>query len=165
MTQVSSGLRSFTQKSATLPRHDELDVEAGGRLMPRTGRPPKHPWDEWLDGQVHRLAPDRDFDVATEVMRTQILNEARRRELTVRTRTKQGWIEISGVEPRKVDRPKRTRFDWDAIFAKNPAALERGDDFDCEPQAFAARARQAAYRRRLSASIQIGGGVVVIRTH
>lgn len=43
----------------------------------RKGRPPKHPWDEWTDGQSRRLYKGRDFSSELISMRTMIHRKAR----------------------------------------------------------------------------------------
>lgn len=136
-------------------------VAGDSRPAPRrTGRPPKYPWDTWLDGEVHTLQPGVDFRVSSYNMRRQILLEARKREIVVETAVKQGWIQI---RPGEAKTPDRT--DWDAVFEQDPAVLEQGTDFHGTPESMVSAARRAAGRRQLKCSISVSpDGVLTIRS-
>lgn len=127
--------------------------------MARMGRPSVYPWDTWLDGERHVLQPGVDFRIDTRMMRQVILGEARRRQLPVATRVKQGWIEVK----LRVDEQRgRRKHDWDTIFEKSPAVLEEGRDFEGDIEAFVAAARNAASRRNLRLNVTVANGVVSI---
>ena len=44
--------------------------------QPRLGRPPKYPYDEWLDGRVWLLVPGEDFEPGDERSVVQGLRQA-----------------------------------------------------------------------------------------
>lgn len=130
--------------------------------MPRTGRPPIYPWNDWFDGERHILQPGVDFKIDARMMRQIILVEARRRQLPVKTRVKRGWIEL---QPR-VEEPIGAKVhDWESIFAKSPAVLEEGTDFAGDINLFVAAARSAASRRKLRCNISVANGIVTIFAH
>lgn len=85
---------------------------------PRGGRPPKYPWDLWLDGRVHRLVQsvptgevveregelvpvmtEGDFENGVEQMRKYVRNAVSRRRSKLKLRTR---VETVLVEGRKV---------------------------------------------------------------
>jgi hypothetical protein len=45
----------------------------------------KYPWDDWLDGQVRELEAGKDFSVSIPVLRAQVSQAARRRNVKTRT--------------------------------------------------------------------------------
>ncbi len=49
------------------------------------GRPPKYPWDEWLDGSTWRITRGQDFDVEPSSMRKGASQAASRRGLRAQT--------------------------------------------------------------------------------
>lgn len=51
----------------------------------RPGRPPKYPWERWLDGRAKTLTQGKDFDGKTTSVRLMLLQHARTRGLEVRT--------------------------------------------------------------------------------
>jgi hypothetical protein len=57
------------------------NYEFGGRF----GRPPKHPWNEWLDGSTWRITRGIDFDARPSSIRQEILQTAARRGLGAET--------------------------------------------------------------------------------
>lgn len=59
-------------------------VEAKGEKLeewewaaPRT-RPHKYPWNKWMDGSIWRIVKGKDYEVADEIMVTQIRNRGLR---------------------------------------------------------------------------------------
>lgn len=43
----------------------------------KRGRPALYPWGEWLDGQVRRIEPGKDFGCTAATMLTQIYNKSK----------------------------------------------------------------------------------------
>lgn len=130
------------------------------------GRPPRHDWDLWLDGQRHLLISNRDFPgVAVRSMRQQILNEATKRGIKVATRIKENplgdGVDYIDVRSRAVDAPKKV--DWDKVLQRLPRKLVQGRDFDCEVESMRVRVYQAAQRRDIAVTTEISSGSIVVR--
>ena len=51
------------------------------------GRPPRYPWDEWLDGGIWLLKPGEDFSCQPANFRSLAFTQARARNLSLRTLT------------------------------------------------------------------------------
>ena len=51
-----------------------------------SGRPPKYPWDEWLDGSTWRITRGADFDGKVVSMRKMVSLAGRQRGLRAETR-------------------------------------------------------------------------------
>lgn len=127
------------------------------------GRPPKYPWTDWFErlerGSVVGVAAGRDFDHDPKHMRQQILLEARRRGVVVRTT----W------------RPRAQRFDieqsrrsaifpWDSWFDGGVHRLLPGIDFQHKELADMAQlVRQAGRRRGLLVRTTIKDGSLVLQ--
>lgn len=47
----------------------------------KVGRPPKYPWDEWMDGSTWRITRGADFDVKVLSIRSGVHRCARQRGL------------------------------------------------------------------------------------
>lgn len=136
----------------------------GGR---RIGRPMKYSWDDWLNGEEHRLQEGRHFDADPASFRQQVLNEARRRgikmETTLRRSAADGtwWLRIRSADP-ATKRSSRGR-DWDAIFhSKTPTRLVQGVHFNCKVESMRVQAYQAAKRRGVDIKTEIENSSVII---
>lgn len=135
------------------------------------GRPPKWPWDDWLDGERHVLNSAEHFAGTTvRSLRQQALNEARRR-----TRETGELVEIAtriAVNPRgdgvdylevktKPPAPK-PRADWNAILGALPTTLVQGRDFDCDMEPMRVRIYQAAQRRDVRVRTEADGDRITV---
>lgn len=50
------------------------------------GRPPKYPWEDWMDGQAHKLVHGEDFDCSPKALVVLAHREAKKAGMTARTR-------------------------------------------------------------------------------
>lgn len=58
------------------------------RIIPkRLGRPPKYPWDKWLDGEIHVVEQDIDFRTLMSSFVMMIHQAAKREDGTAQTST------------------------------------------------------------------------------
>lgn len=63
----------------------------------------KHPWDEWLNGEVWALSANEDFSGRVIPMRTQVYAAAKARDLRVRSRIKNGKLIVQAYTPNGTD--------------------------------------------------------------
>jgi len=119
--------------------------------MTRRGRPPKYPWDSWLDGKTRYVLSQTEHfpGVTAASVQQQAITEARKRDVRISTRTTV-HADVEYLEIRPADPEKKKRRDWDAIFAQ-PAGviLRRERDFTCSAVSMRAMVHQAAARRHL----------------
>lgn len=116
--------------------------------MPSTGRPQKYPWNQWFDdleqpGVQLRLVHGEDFYVPPPNMRRQLLTEARRRGVALRTRLgRDRSIVVSRVV-------RVANYPWDDWLAGQQQELRPGRDFKVDVEVMREQARRAARTRGL----------------
>jgi len=54
-------------------------------MQSRLGRPPKYPWDKWIDGEEHTIEKGVDFHVTTVGFQTTLHVTARSKGMKVMT--------------------------------------------------------------------------------
>jgi hypothetical protein len=116
----------------------------------RLGRPPKYPWDEWFrqlerQGGHVRLQAGLDFGIRYEHMRRNILAEAQKRGVGVKTTVQQGGRFL------RVDHASKTRrrYYWDRWLDGSTVELIPGQDFTVDVETMRRMARRQAKQRGL----------------
>lgn len=60
----------------------------------------KYPWDDWMNGRPWEITHGQDFTCGSRSMKTQIHEEARRRGLGARVRTRGPVIVFESFDPK-----------------------------------------------------------------
>ena len=66
--------------------------------LPESKRSSRHPWDEWLDGQVRLLEPGTDFASKVSSFQAIAFQTAKRRGLGLKIRVRPEGVYIQAVE-------------------------------------------------------------------
>jgi len=89
--------------------------------MPRTGRPPKYPWDTWLDGERRLILPGRDFEEHVNLLslRQQAYAAATQRGKKVTIEQYGEGLALRALAgPEQVRRGRAPIQDWPTVFSK-----------------------------------------------
>jgi len=119
--------------------------------MPRTGRPPKYPWDTWLDGEHRLLLPGRDFEEHVNLLslRQQAYAAAAQRDKKVTVAYYGEGLSVRALAGAEQARRGRAPIqDWPTVFSKvGLADFEEVRDFPRgKAAAFQETMRRAALR-------------------
>lgn len=127
------------------------------------GRPPKYPWDRWLDGQLHLIREQQDFDCSRDSMRQQIYIRARRdgQKVSV-TYVDRDALHVQ-VAPEAQLAGARRKHDWDLLLDGKQHQLKVGTDVKGSVQNFRSYASSIAKDRNKFVSVQAAGGFIFIQ--
>jgi hypothetical protein len=128
-------------------------VTGKSRHRPRAGRPSKYPWNVWLDGNEKVIDPRVDIEgyVHIESLRVQVLNEATRRGIVVRTSVLNGKLglffdpDASWIKAEK----------WDKLFDGTHRVLKTGVDYRWKSSAFIKIVEREAGRRGIEVMLTL----------
>jgi hypothetical protein len=91
------------------------------------GRPEKHPFDEWFDGNVYELVEGEDFDSKRTTMATVLHTAATKRDLVVQTRITKDGIAIQARPITDEDKARRAEIAKKREATKAAKAKENGN--------------------------------------